>query len=137
MTMQAFIIANALWLVFSIAAMSFANLLSSGVFAVINVYGWRRWRRERLMAITAITCYDHYRVECTYCHEIVRQCRCLNAIPKTITRDGICGSCKAMVIPPLVVPLVDHTLGKHDPAQELSQVGLSSVEVVPGDREPS
>jgi nicotinamide riboside transporter PnuC len=42
------LVANALWLVFSIAAMSFANLLSSGVFAVINIYGWRRWRRERL-----------------------------------------------------------------------------------------
>lgn len=40
--------ANVLWLWFGIAALSFANILSSVVFAGINVYGWCRWRRERL-----------------------------------------------------------------------------------------
>lgn len=40
--------ANVLWMVYGLAIVSLANILSSGVFAVINVYGWRRWRRERL-----------------------------------------------------------------------------------------
>lgn len=40
--------ANVLWLAFGIAAFSIANILSSIVFAGINVYGLRRWKHERL-----------------------------------------------------------------------------------------
>lgn len=50
------LIANVLWLAFGIAAFSFANILSSVVFAGINVYGWRRWRRERLSSIACEAC---------------------------------------------------------------------------------
>lgn len=40
--------ANGLWLVYGIAIVSIANILSSVVFAGINIYGWNRWHRERL-----------------------------------------------------------------------------------------
>ena len=42
------LISNVFWLAFGIAAFSIANILNAVTFACINVYGLRRWRRERL-----------------------------------------------------------------------------------------
>lgn len=39
--------ANVLWLVYGLWIFSVANILSSIVFGGINIYGLRRWRRER------------------------------------------------------------------------------------------
>lgn len=90
--------ANVLWLVYGLAILSLANILSSVVFAGINVYGWRRWRKERLMPKT---CEDHYRQDCKFCCNIVRQCRCHIGTDKPITRDGVCGVCAAQIQAPV------------------------------------
>jgi len=42
------LLANALWLTFGIVSGSLANTLNSLIFAGINIYALRRWRRERL-----------------------------------------------------------------------------------------
>lgn len=42
------LVSNAFWLAFGISAMSLANILNAITFAAINVYGLRRWRRERI-----------------------------------------------------------------------------------------
>lgn len=90
--------ANALWLVYGLAIFSLANILSSVVFAGINIYAWRRWRRERLMIDDDDRCGDyHFRVDCRYCSNIVRQCNCHIGNRKPITRNGICGSCAAQM----------------------------------------
>lgn len=47
------LVANALWLAYGIVILSVANILSSVVFAGINIYALRRWRRERLAPICA------------------------------------------------------------------------------------
>lgn len=44
------LVSNAFWLAFGLAAMSLANILNAITFAAINVYGLRRWRKERLAA---------------------------------------------------------------------------------------
>jgi NhaP-type Na+/H+ or K+/H+ antiporter len=41
------LVCNAIWLTYSIFAFSIANGLNSIAFAAINVYGLRKWRRER------------------------------------------------------------------------------------------
>lgn len=85
---------NALWLAFGIAALSLANILNAVTFAVINVYGLRRWRKERMQPSS---CNDHYMQLCTYCREIVRQCNCHIGSNKPTTTDGICGTCRAQL----------------------------------------
>lgn len=44
------LVSNAFWLAFGIADLSLANTLNALTFAGINVYGLRRWRRERIAA---------------------------------------------------------------------------------------
>lgn len=48
--------ANVLWLAYGIATLSVANIVSSITFAGINIYGLRRWRRERLMPKLCASC---------------------------------------------------------------------------------
>lgn len=48
------LVANVLWLAYGIVVVSLANILSSVTFAAINVYGLRRWKRERLSASSRI-----------------------------------------------------------------------------------
>jgi hypothetical protein len=93
------LVANAFWLAFGIIAFSIANILNSVTFAVINVYALRRWRRERLAVPPTTKCADHYRIDCRYCSNIIRQCRCHIGTDKPITRDGVCGVCVKMLPP--------------------------------------
>ena len=90
------LVSNVFWLAFGIVALSIANMLNAVTFAAINVYGLRRWRKERLMPPK---CEDHYRIDCRYCTNIIRQCRCHIGTDKPITRDGICGICVKMLPP--------------------------------------
>lgn len=48
------LVANVLWLAYGIVVFSVANIVSSITFAAINVYGLRRWQRDRLSASTCI-----------------------------------------------------------------------------------
>ena len=91
------LVSNAFWLAFGIAALSLANILNAVTFAAINVYGLRRWRRERLEASVFMKsdCGDHYKILCFYCHESVRQCGCHPGVVKPITKNGLCGVCEA------------------------------------------
>lgn len=41
------LISNVFWLAFGLFAFSIANILNAVTFACINVYGLRRWQRER------------------------------------------------------------------------------------------
>lgn len=93
------LVSNAFWLAFGIIALSIANMLNAVTFAAINIYGLRRWRRERL-AMPTKKCEDHYRIECRYCTSIVRQCNCHIGTDKPIIRDAVCGVCAPM-LPPL------------------------------------
>lgn len=90
------LVSNAFWLAFGIAALSVANMLNAVTFAAINIYGLRRWRRERLTMPTK-SCDDHYRIDCRYCANIIRQCRCHIGTDKPVTRAGICGVCAAQL----------------------------------------
>jgi hypothetical protein len=48
--------ANGLWLAYGIAILSIANILSSIVFAGINLYGLRHWRRVRAKPLVCSIC---------------------------------------------------------------------------------
>lgn len=108
------LVSNVLWLVFGVAQASLANTLNAVTFAGINVYGLRRWRRERLMRKT--TCEDHHRILCRWCRQIVRQCRCCPGSDKLTTLDGVCGGCVAQ-LPPVkgCSPEVDQATRNVDP----------------------
>ena len=46
-------------------------------------------------------CSDHVRVECWFCREITRQCRCMGATPKRLMFHAMCSACaKQMPTPP-------------------------------------
>ena len=96
------LVSNAFWFAFGIAALSLANILNAVTFAVINVYGLRRWRRERLEARMRMQrdCGDHYKILCFYCHDIVRQCNCHVGSAKPTTPNGLCGVCVAQGVLP-------------------------------------
>jgi hypothetical protein len=90
------LVSNAFWLAFGIVAFSFANILNAVVFAGINVYGLLRWRKERLMPKK---CDDHFRIDCRFCSNIVKQCGCHIGTDKPITHDGVCGPCGRQMPP--------------------------------------
>ena len=91
--------ANVFWLMSGIWMNSVAIILNSVVFAGINIYGLRKWRRERLVSWPT-KCEDHYKITCTYCREIIRQCRCLPHGDKPTTQS-VCGVCLKMMPPSL------------------------------------
>lgn len=96
------LVSNAFWLAFGIAALSLANILNSVTFAAINVYGLRRWRRERLEGHMRMqsNCGDHYKILCFYCCEVVRQCNCHAGASKPTTQNGLCSVCSAQGVLP-------------------------------------
>lgn len=96
------LIANVLWLAYGLAIFSLANILSSIVFAGINVYGWRNWRRKRGETLKP-RCTDHYMSICVFCSQICRQCACTpSAETKVVCRNGICGPCAAQLPKPVL-----------------------------------
>ena len=96
------LVSNAFWLAFGIAALSLANILNAVTFAAINVYGLRRWRRERLERHMHMqsSCGDHYKILCFYCREVVRQCNCHAGASKPTTQNGLCSVCSAQGVLP-------------------------------------
>ena len=96
------LVSNAFWLAFGIAALSLANILNSVTFAAINVYGLRRWRRERLEGRMRMQsdCADHYKILCFYCRDVVRQCGCHAGASKPASQNGLCGVCLAQGVLP-------------------------------------
>jgi len=96
------LVSNAFWLAFGIAALSLANILNAVTFAAINVYGLRRWRRERLEGHMRMqsNCGDHYKILCFYCCEVVRQCNCHAGASKPTTQNGLCSVCSAQGVLP-------------------------------------
>jgi hypothetical protein len=92
------LVSNVFWLAFGIIALSIANMLNAVTFAAINIYGLRRWRRERLTVPPQSSCNDHYRIDCRYCTNIIRQCRCHIGTDKPIERTGICGICQLQLV---------------------------------------
>ena len=96
------LVSNAFWLAFGIAALSLANILNAVTFAAINVYGLRRWRRERLEGNMHMqsSCGDHYKILCFYCREVVRQCNCHAGANKPTTQNGLCSVCSAQGVLP-------------------------------------
>ena len=96
------LVSNAFWLAFGIAALSLANILNSVTFAAINVYGLRRWRRERLEGRMRMqsNCEDHYKIRCFYCRDVVRQCNCHAGASKPTTQNGLCTVCSAQGVLP-------------------------------------
>jgi hypothetical protein len=95
------LVSNAFWLAFGIAALSLANILNAVTFAAINVYGLRRWRRERLeISRMQSNCGDHYKILCFYCRDVVRQCNCHVGTSKPTTQNGLCSVCLAQGVLP-------------------------------------